>query len=108
MCPLPRQGEACTPFWRKKYVTSAGANWHAFYQRNTNRFYKDRHYLHVAFPELAPPPVGDSDGIDGYPRLDLLEVGCGVGNAVFPLLRLHPGLRVTALDHAKSAIAILK
>ncbi|CAM9405539.1 unnamed protein product, partial [Ectocarpus fasciculatus] len=70
---VQQQGEACTPFWRQKYVTSAGANWHAFYQRNTNRFYKDRHYLHVAFPELAPPPVGDSDGIDGYPRLDLLE-----------------------------------
>ena len=59
----------------------------------------------MAFPELAPPEDLERGN---YPRLDLLEVGCGVGNAVFPLLRLHPGLHVTALDHAKSAIAILK
>ena len=119
-----------------------------------DHFYKDRHYLHLVFPELRPPGPADSEpahgaGADlveesgargmaitttttttssgGSSRsgsgsggragdssgaapvsLRLLEVGCGVGNAVFPLLQMHPGLFVHAIDHAKSAVAILK
>jgi 2-polyprenyl-3-methyl-5-hydroxy-6-metoxy-1,4-benzoquinol methylase len=75
---------------------------------------QDRHYLHHVFPELDPsshtegpdhsPLAAGSPG----PGLTLLEVGCGVGNAVFPLLELNPALYVYAIDHAKSAVTILK
>ena len=30
----------------------AAKNWHKFYQRNQDKFYKDRHYLHHAFPGI--------------------------------------------------------
>jgi methyltransferase-like protein 6 len=50
----------------------------------------------MVFPELASPEVS------------LLEVGSGVGNAIFPLIELNPTLRVVALDFAASAISILK
>jgi hypothetical protein len=60
---------------RDKYVREASKFWHTFYKRNTDNFYKDRHYLHIVFPELLNQPVigENSDG-----RLRLLEVGCGV------------------------------
>jgi SAM-dependent methyltransferase len=34
----------------------------------------------------------------------LLECGCGVGNAMFPLLRLHPSLFIYGVDVSKNAI----
>jgi 2-polyprenyl-3-methyl-5-hydroxy-6-metoxy-1,4-benzoquinol methylase len=108
------QGANVSSFWKTKYENKAGAYWHDFYLRNTDKFYKDRHYLHVVFPEL----INDwRTGSYGYTNdkidysalpLNLLEVGCGVGNAVLPLLTLNPLLKITAIDFAKSAIEILK
>lgn len=43
---------------------------------------------------------------DGYAHL--LEVGSGVGNAVFPLLEINSNLYVHAIDVARSAIEILR
>lgn len=40
--------------------------------------------------------------------LSLLEVGCGVGNAVLPLIELLPELTIYAIDIAPSAIEILR
>jgi methyltransferase-like protein 6 len=71
-----------------------------------DHFYKDRHYLHVIFPELSPPAL--SPFPSSLPQLTLLEVGCGVGNAVLPLLDIHPTLCVYAVDIARSAIDILR
>eukprot|EP00696_Hemimastix_kukwesjijk_P013289 gnl/Hemi2/26652_TR8945_c0_g1_i1.p1 gnl/Hemi2/26652_TR8945_c0_g1~~gnl/Hemi2/26652_TR8945_c0_g1_i1.p1 ORF type:complete len:173 (+),score=36.15 gnl/Hemi2/26652_TR8945_c0_g1_i1:51-569(+) len=84
-------------YWVEKYEREAGRNWNKFYQRNENRFFKDRHYLLDEFDELrdAVMPV-------------LLEIGCGVGNAVFPLLETHPTVRVFACDFSAKAIEIVK
>ncbi len=110
------QGDNVSDYWRKKYETKAGVYWHEFYLRNTDKFYKDRHYLHVVFPEIVSSSWRGSS-TDGYADktidhdslpLRLLEVGCGVGNAVLPLLDLNPLLHVTAIDFAKSAIEILQ
>ena len=38
----------------------------------------------------------------------MLEVGCGVGNAVVPLFELNKNLNVYAVDCAKSAIDLLQ
>jgi methyltransferase-like protein 6 len=96
---LSLQGDSVGDFWRTKYINETGRYWHEFYKRNKDHFYKDRHYLHVVFPEL-----GNNSDED----ILLAEVGCGVGNAVFPLLQLNNRLRVIAVDHAKSAIEILR
>lgn len=57
-------------FWKQKYFVKAGSYWDTFYVRNRDNFYKDRHYLHVVFPELAP-----IEGSNYF--VTLLEVGCG-------------------------------
>ena len=98
------QGDNAPRFWRDKYVRDASKYWHIFYKRNTDHFYKDRHYLHVVFPELLTQPLESS--IDG--RVHLLEVGSGVGNAILPLPELNPFLTIHAIDFAASAIKILQ
>ena len=62
------QGASVTLFWKKKYEDRANIYWNSFYKRNKTNFYKDRHYLHVVFPELAP-------GFHSNGKLKLLEVG---------------------------------
>lgn len=49
-----QHGPEVPPFWQEQYRNKAGMYWHKFYQRNQTNFYKDRHYLHVVFPELSP------------------------------------------------------
>ena len=39
----------------------ANVFWHQFYKRNSDHFYKDRHYLHVVFPDLL---AGTNTSID--------------------------------------------
>jgi hypothetical protein len=98
---ISKQGQGTlNEYWRRKFPEDAAKYWHNFYRRNENRFYKDRHYLHIVFPELANIP---STG-----TLRLIEVGSGVGNAIWPLLEINPSLSVIALDFAASAISILQ
>ncbi|KAG2488725.1 hypothetical protein HYH03_012725 [Edaphochlamys debaryana] len=81
---------------RDRYEAQAGRYWDLFYRRNTNKFFKDRHYLHKEFPDVAAGPA------------TLLEVGCGVGNTVFPLYETNPSLRIFCCDFAPSAIELVR
>ena len=60
------------------YEEGGAKYWHNFYKRNTDNFYKDRHYLHLVFPELD---AKDETNMNKNTSCHLLEVGCGVGNA---------------------------
>lgn len=125
----------------------AGSNWHHFYEKHENKFFKDRHWLFTEFPELLRPYEEPSEpkaaeetaavtaaGPDAASAAEpisadapaetlqerfnrsshsswrVLEVGCGVGNTVFPLLAVnrHPETFVYACDFAASAIDILR
>jgi ubiquinone/menaquinone biosynthesis C-methylase UbiE len=72
-----------------KLRTEADEQWDKFYDIHQNRFFKDRHWLFTEFPELAEIKEGS-----------ILEVGCGVGNTVFPLLETNTsaGLKVWCCD----------
>ncbi|KAJ6629256.1 tRNA N(3)-methylcytidine methyltransferase METTL6 [Pseudolycoriella hygida] len=62
---------------------NAQKHWDLFYKRNETRFFKDRRWTTREFVELL-----DEDDTNAEPstRKYLLEVGCGVGNLVFPLI----------------------
>jgi 2-polyprenyl-3-methyl-5-hydroxy-6-metoxy-1,4-benzoquinol methylase len=101
---LQLQSRVVSPYWRDRYENKSKIFWHEFYKRNSDHFYKDRHYLHIVFPELKPPVIPAPNTLP----IHLLEIGCGVGNAVTPLLEIHPTLVVHAMDLAPSAIKILR
>jgi len=103
--------------WERFYLTHSkdGAKGH-----DVGAF-KDRHYLRKAFGELvdeearaAPetfrPALRPSElpDVDETRKIDVLELGCGVGNSVFPLLRANLNMRVVAVDCSPTAIAAVR
>ena len=91
------QGACLAPFWVAKYERESAGAWHAFYKRNADKAYKDRHYLDDEWSEAFAADSGL-----------VVEVGCGVGNALFPVLASHPRWRGVAVDFAASAIDLLQ
>ncbi|GAU96772.1 hypothetical protein RvY_08164 [Ramazzottius varieornatus] len=77
-------------------------SWDRFYKRNTDKFFKDRHWTTREFSELVQVPLGPGSSTK------LLEIGCGVGNFVFPLLEDNPSLFIYACDLSPTAIALVK
>ena len=83
-------------------------NWDRFYRRNGDHFFKDRHYLADEFVDLASAITADEAQPPSHAPRHLLEVGCGVGNALFPLRRLFPALQLHGCDASKNAIALIR
>lgn len=96
MDPWPPKG--VTEFTKEKLEREARRNWDLFYKRNGNRFFKDRHWTTREFPELASGELKEGS--------ILLEVGCGAGNFVFPLLQDSPHLFVYGCDFSSKAIQL--
>lgn len=76
----------------KRLEIDARKNWDIFYKQNTTNFYKDRHYLRREFSELAKK----LDSLQKGEEVTLLDLGCGVGNAFYPLIETFgmPPLKV--------------
>ena len=108
---------------RSMFEQRIGKMWDQYYASHGDRGFRDRHYLERDFPQLfasggggrAGSAGGGSevacgasgpDGADGRSErpLTLLELGCGVGNAFFPLMGAVPRLFVTAFDLSRRAM----
>ncbi|KAJ9121088.1 hypothetical protein QFC24_005069 [Naganishia onofrii] len=86
------------------YNNNPAMYWHRFYNINKANFFKDRNWLRLEFQELL-----DCAKADAGPKT-IVEVGCGAGNTVFPLLAKNenPHLVVHACDYAASAVEVVK
>lgn len=75
----------------------AAEKWDNFYGIHQNRFFKDRNWLFTEFPDLKSAST-------------ILELGCGVGNTVVPILETNtnPDLMFYCSDFSPKAIEILK
>lgn len=96
-------------FRQNKLEKEAKKNWDLFYKRNTNKFFKDRHWTQREFQELIGDQVCDQLKGSGDGReVTLLEVGCGVGNTVWPLIEENARLKIFVCDFSPVAIDLLK
>lgn len=82
--------------------------WNTFYKNNRENFFKDRKWLQQEFPVLAAatsvPAAADPDPVF------MVELGCGVGNTLFPVLQhnLNPRFRIHACDFAPKAVDLVR
>lgn len=83
-------------FKQNQFDKHAQKYWDQFYKRNTNNFFKDRHWTLREF------------NINPSEHTRLLEVGCSVGNFLFPLLAELPNLFIYACDFSSTAIDLLQ
>ncbi|GAA5991553.1 hypothetical protein JCM10908_005759 [Rhodotorula pacifica] len=128
---LSRNSErAASPAFVEKLVQRAGTHWNKFYSnhaKNPNPFFKDRHWTDREWPQLAQ--LGEVDEVDadadspeeqeeGQADQEqqrrarkgkgkaVLEVGCGTGAFIYPLLERYPQARYVAFDFAKKAVEL--
>lgn len=109
-----------TPFQAQKLEQEARKHWDLFYKRNENRFFKDRHWTTREFGELlCGTMIGNRDNSASSTDLDakldksglktLLEVGCGVGNLIFPLIEDgHRDYFIYACDLSPRAVDLVR
>lgn len=90
-------------FQAKKLETQAAKNWDMFYKRNETRFFKDRLWTTREFEELAGHSGEKSE------KKVMLEVGCGVGNLIFPLVAENCNdYFIYACDFSARAVELVK
>uniref|UniRef100_A0A182LVE8 tRNA N(3)-methylcytidine methyltransferase n=1 Tax=Anopheles culicifacies TaxID=139723 RepID=A0A182LVE8_9DIPT len=109
-----------TPFQALKLEQEARKHWDLFYKRNENRFFKDRHWTTREFSELLSGEEVEPAGSDSStPTLvkstdcengkTLLEIGCGVGNLIFPLIEDgHRDYFIYACDLSPRAVELVQ
>ena len=109
---LKKDTKLVSDFQRNKLEAEARRNWDLFYKRNQTNFFKDRHWITREFPELLQPEVfiiarSSISQIQCSQNKFLLEAGCGVGNALFPLAE-ETKLFIYACDFSPRAVDMVK
>lgn len=105
-----------TPFMIEKSERNAAKAWDKFYKAHQDRFFKDRHWTDREFAELrsggdTAADEHDRSALEATLSADtpvLLEVGCGVGNTVYPLLEKNAALRVHCCDFSPRAVGLVR
>ena len=92
-----------TDFKKRKLEIDAKRHWDIFYKNNTVNFFKDRNWLQNEFDGSGFLKGGDNNHDDSK-KIDLIEIGCGVGNTVFPLLATNPNITISATDFSPRAV----
>ncbi|KAL0741057.1 hypothetical protein Bca4012_082570 [Brassica carinata] len=94
----PTSKAGVSPFWRDKYERDAKKYWDIFYKHHGDRFFKDRHYLDKEWNSY----------FSASGEKVILEVGCGAGNTIFPLIATYPHIFVYACDFSPRAVDLVK
>ncbi|KAH9851883.1 methyltransferase [Lenzites betulinus] len=89
---------------KSKYNEKPARHWDNFYKANASNFFRNRKWLHLEFPELKAAAEPDAGA------MVIAEVGCGAGNAVFPLLSANqnPHLSLKAYDYSAHAVKLVQ
>jgi SAM-dependent methyltransferase len=98
---LRSSSNAIPDFWIQRYESNNSKNWDTFYKHNQANFFKDRHYISDEFGLVEAIPCKNM-------ACHLVDLGCGVGNALIPLLKEFPGMTATGFDCSETAVKLLQ
>ncbi|PFH50304.1 hypothetical protein AMATHDRAFT_4121 [Amanita thiersii Skay4041] len=89
---------------KMKYNEKPAKYWDNFYKANAANFFRNRKWLHNEFNELVAatqPQAGP---------MTIVEIGCGAGNSVFPLLSANKNsqLSLYAYDYSNHAVKLVQ
>lgn len=84
------------PSKQKEFNADPAFYWNEFYSKNNDKFFKDRKWLEVEFPELFGEDVEK-----------MFEIGCGAGNTVYPFLEKSTAFAYCC-DYSSEAVDIVK
>ncbi|SNX86626.1 related to ABP140 - actin binding protein and AdoMet-dependent tRNA methyltransferase [Melanopsichium pennsylvanicum] len=120
---ISQNRRSANEFIVSKHSKDAAKNWDKFYKNHQAKFFKDRHWTSREFfnemnatssPSeddreeetrmVSDFAVWNHDGSDSV----LLEVGCGVGNMLYPLLETNSNLKVHCCDFSSRAVDIVR
>ncbi|KAH8104110.1 methyltransferase [Cristinia sonorae] len=89
---------------KAKYNEKPAKHWDNFYKMNSSNFFRNRKWLQLEFPELVAATTS------GAGEITIAELGCGAGNAVFPLLseNRNPNLHLHAYDYSSQAVKLVQ
>uniref|UniRef100_A0A6G3MKP0 Methyltransferase-like protein (Trinotate prediction) n=1 Tax=Henneguya salminicola TaxID=69463 RepID=A0A6G3MKP0_HENSL len=88
-------------YYLDKLFENSSLYWDVFYKTHENKFFKDKNWLLLEFPELADTP-------ESLHKKNIFEIGCGVGNIVFPLINATKQTFIYCCDYSAVAIKALK
>lgn len=91
-------------FDKKRFNADPAKWWDLFYKNNKENFFKDRKWLQQEFPILAAATEDTAAGVK------IVELGCGAGNTLFPVLaqNRNPGFHIHGADFSAKAVEIVK
>ncbi|KAI0463149.1 hypothetical protein LJB42_003168 [Komagataella kurtzmanii] len=91
-------------FDKNLYNSQPAKYWDIFYRNNKENFFKDRKWLQIEFPSLYEATKED------YGPVKIVELGCGAGNTLFPILTQNKNkdLSIVGADYSKNAIKLVK
>lgn len=89
---------------KKNYNAKPAKYWDNFYKTNADNFFRNRKWLHLEFPELLAAAEQNAGNVT------ICEIGCGAGNAAFPLLTANqnPNLIIRAYDYSTHAVKLVQ
>ncbi|CAN6607464.1 hypothetical protein TRVA0_003S03048 [Trichomonascus vanleenenianus] len=102
---IEKQKEApVREFDKQFYMNNPAKYWDQFYRNNRENFFKDRKWLKIEFPQLY-----EATRAGAGPKT-ILEVGCGAGNTMFPVLSTNENeeLKVVGVDFSHQAVEIVR
>lgn len=93
--PVVTATPSSSPSSASSSSSSADNEWEQFYRAHpAARFFKERRYLLLEFPCLAPPSV----------LQHVVEIGAGCGSSILPVLRAQPHAQATLSDISSTCL----
>jgi len=100
-----QRSKPVSDFDKKRFNADPAKWWDLFYKNNRENFFKDRRWLQQEFPILS-----DATSAEYGRPVKVVELGCGAGNTLFPVLQQNrnPDFYIHGCDFSAKAVDVVK